>query len=335
MRACIPSTRHSCLAVILAAVIPAATIGPVNADWYKQTDAIMGTRIMVELWHDDNDRASQCGDRVFAEMHRIDELMSPYKANSELTKINDNASRAAVHVSSELFDLIERSLYFSEQSAGAFDITFSSLGFYYDYRKHLQPSEQTIEQKLDTINYKNLLLKDNTVAFAKPGMRIDLGGIAKGHAVDRAIEILRQCGIQHALVSAGGDTRILGDRNGRSWMIGIQHPRDKTAVALRIPLSDSAMSTSGDYERFFISGNERIHHIINPETGMSARKSWSATVIGPDTTTTDALSTTIFILGEKKGIELINAMQGIDAIIIDASGVVHYSSGLENPAASD
>jgi thiamine biosynthesis lipoprotein len=334
MKARLFFNRYSCPLLIPAIILAVAT-GQANADWYKQSDAIMGTRILVELWHDDSDRARQCGDMVFTEMHRIDELMSPYKNSSQLSAINNNAAHAAVPVSSELHDLIEKSLTFSELSAGAFDITFSSIGYHYDYRNHLQPSEQTIEQKLDTINYKNLLLKDNTVAFAKPGMRIDLGGIAKGYAVDRAIAILQHCGIQHALVSAGGDTRILGDRHGRSWMIGIQHPRDKTAVALRIPLTDSAMSTSGDYERFFIAGKERIHHIINPETGRSAKKSWSATVIGPDTTTTDALSTTIFILGATKGIELINTMDGVDAIIIDASGVVHYSSGLENPAGSD
>ena len=163
-------------------------------------------------------------------------------------------------------------------------------------------------------------------------MSIDLGGIAKGYAVDRAIHILQKCGIQQALVSAGGDSKILGDKQGRPWMIGIQHPRKKQAVALSIPLTDTAISTSGDYERFFLSNDERIHHIINPQTGKSAKQSWSATVIGPDAITTDALSTTIFILGAEKGLKLINSLDNIDAIIIDSSGVVHYSSGLENPA---
>ena len=292
----------------------------------------MGTRVTVELWSENSTDANHCSDEVFAEMHRIDGLMSPYKSTSEVFDINQNASQRPVTVSPELFKLLQQSTRFSEQSEGAFDITFASIGFQYDYRKGQQPDQQTINRQLVTINYKNLVLKNQTVKFAMPGMSIDLGGIAKGYAVDQAIKILRQCGIQQALVSAGGDSRILGDKQGRPWVIGIQHPRKKQAVALSIPLSDSAISTSGDYERFFLSNNERIHHIINPQTGKSAKHSWSATVIGPDATSTDALSTTIFILGAEKGLKLINSLHNMDAIIIDSNGVVHYSSGLEDPS---
>lgn len=292
----------------------------------------MGTRVSVELWSENQKTANNCSDRVFKEMHRIDALMSPYKASSELSSINQKASHEAVPVSAELFNLIQQSIHYSELSSGAFDITFASIGLQYDYRMKVKPDLHTINQQLETINYKNLILKERTVQFAKPGMSIDLGGIAKGYAVDQAIYILQQCGIQQALVSAGGDSRILGDKRGRPWMIGIQHPRKKQAMALSIPLTDTAISTSGDYERFFLSNNERIHHIINPQTGTSAKKSWSATVIGPDATSTDVLSTTVFILGTEKGLKLINAMDDIDAIIIDSNGVVHYSSGLENPA---
>ena len=153
--------------------------------------------------------------------------------------------------------------------------------------------------------------------------------------MDRAIELLRDCGIFRAMVSAGGDSRIIGDRDGREWIIGIQHPRDPSGIALRLPLSDTAVSTSGDYERFFIENGERVHHIINPTTGRSARESWSATVIGPDAMTTDALSTTIFILGAVEGLALIESLAGIDAIVIDRNGKVHYSSGFQDPATSE
>ena len=137
------------------------------------------------------------------------------------------------------------------------------------------------------------------------------------------------------MVSAGGDSRIIGDREGRPWIIGIQHPRDPDGIALRLPLSDSAVSTSGDYQRYFIDNGERIHNIINPKTGRSASASWSTTVIGPDAMTTDALSTTIFILGAVKGLALVESLAGIDAIIIDSNGKVHYSSGFQDPAASE
>jgi thiamine biosynthesis lipoprotein len=165
-------------------------------------------------------------------------------------------------------------------------------------------------------------------------VRIDLGGIAKGYAVDRAIDITRDCGIERAMISAGGDSRIIGDRGGRPWMIGIRHPRDSSGIALRLPLSDSAISTSGDYERFFIADGKRVHHIIDPDTGRSAGASWSATVIGPDALTTDALSTTIFILGAADGLALIESLDGFDAIVIDSGGKVHYSSGFQVPEAA-
>ncbi len=308
-----------------------ACAGQLQANWSKQSQDIMGTLVYVELWSQSQIQAENCSDKVFTEMHRIDALMSPYKSNSEIFAINQQAVSKAITISTELYSLIRQSIQFSEISMGAFDITFASIGFRYDYRSHKKPDSNTINQQLKTINFRNLILDNQSIKFAMQGMSIDLGGIAKGYAVDRAIETLKQCGIQQALVSAGGDSRLLGDRRGRPWMIGIQHPRNKQAIALSIPLSNTAISTSGDYERFFITDNERIHHILNPETGTSAKKSWSATVIGPDATTTDALATSIFILGSRKGLELINSLNNIDAIIIDSDGVIHYSTGLENP----
>jgi len=162
-------------------------------------------------------------------------------------------------------------------------------------------------------------------------VRIDLGGIAKGHAVDQGIEILRQCGIQSALLSAGGDSRILGDKRGQAWMTGIRHPRQKDKFIVAIPLSNTAISTSGDYERFFIEDGVRYHHILNPASGEPAQKSRSVTVLGPDATTTDALSTALFVMGPAQALSLVETLSGIDAIIIDAGGKIHYSRGLQPP----
>ena len=316
------------------AFILSVCLVPAEAGWVKQSLDVMGTKVSVELWHSDDSVAAKCSEQVFDEMHRIDALMSPYKSNSEITAINQNAAIEAVRVDTELYQLIKKSITFSEQSNGAFDITFASIGHRYDYRNKQHPSEQAIQTKLSSINFRNLILENQTVRFARPGMRIDLGGIAKGHAVDRSIAIVRKCGIEQALVTAGGDSRILGDKQGKPWIIGLQHPRKKNAIALRLPLTESAISTSGDYERFFVTNDERIHHIIDPQTGKSANKSWSVTVIGPDATSTDALSTTVFILGAEKGLQLIESLENMDAIIIDANGKVHYSSGLQDPAKS-
>jgi thiamine biosynthesis lipoprotein len=305
------------------------------ADWYQQQRDIMGTRISVELWHTEPAVAADCSARVFTEMERINALMSSYLENSELSFINNNAALSAVEVSDELHYLIRRSIYFSEISQGAFDITYASLGYAYDYRNKQQPGERLVAQKLPAIDYRHIELSDQRVRFNNNSVRIDLGGIAKGYAVDRAIDLLQACDIKQAMVSAGGDSRIIGDRHGRPWVIGIQHPRKPDGIALRLPLNDSAVSTSGDYERFFIENGERIHHIINPATGRSSKASWSATVTGPDATTTDALSTTIFILGAVDGLALIESLEGFDAIIIDSHGKVHYSSGFEEPDASN
>ena len=316
-----------CCAYLL--IIPANA----TAEWYLQHRDIMGTRISAELWHEDSSLASNCAEQVFTEMRRIDALMSSYKEDSELSQINAKASDGAVQISAEMAELIKRSLYFSELSNGVFDITYASIGHRYDYRKGLRPNDETVEQVLPSVDYRHIELKDKSVRFRHQNVQIDLGGLAKGYAVDRAVDIVRKCGIETALISAGGDSRIIGDRRGRAWMIGIKHPRStkEGALALRLPLTDSAVSTSGDYERYYIDDGERVHHIINPKTGKSARASWSATVTGPDTMATDALSTTIFIMGAVDGIALIESLEGIDAIIIDAHGKVHYSSGFVAP----
>ena len=305
------------------------------ADWQREQRDIMGTRISVELWHSDPGVAAACSTSVFVEMDRINALMSSYLESSELSFINENAATTTVDISDELRHQIQRSIYFSEISSGAFDITYASIGYAYDYRKHQQPSDQLVTRKLQAIDYRLIELDDRGIRFKNDAVRIDLGGIAKGYAVDRAIDLLQKCGITEAMVSAGGDSRIIGDRKGRPWIIGIQHPRKADGIALRLPLSDSAISTSGDYERFFIDNGQRIHHIINPLTGRSSKASWSATVTGPDAMTTDALSTTIFILGAVDGLALIESLEGFDAIIIDSHGKVHYSSGFEEPASSD
>jgi thiamine biosynthesis lipoprotein len=304
---------------------------PALAAWQQQQRDMMGTRVSVELWHDDDEVAATCSARVFSEMDRIDALMSTYRDDSEVSRINHNASIEAVRVSDELLYLLRRSIHFSEVSAGAFDITYASIGYAYDYRKQQRPSDQVVAQKLPAIDYRHIELREGKVRFNNSAVRIDLGGIAKGYAVDRAIDILQQCGIGMAMVSAGGDSRIIGDRDGRPWVIGIRHPRDPQGIALRLPISDSAISTSGDYERFYVENGERVHHIINPSTGRSAGGSWSATVTGPDAMTTDALSTTIFILGAVEGLALVESLEGIDAIIIDGNGKVHYSSGFQEP----
>ena len=318
----------TCLAFVVA--LPRAA----HAEWHKRTDAIMGTRIYVELWDTDAPHGEACIDAVMAEMRRIDELMSHYKPESELSSINQHAADAPVVVDKELFDLIKLSTHYSEITEGAFDITYASVGYLYNYPDHVRPTEAQIKAALPAVNWRNMKFDDahHSVFFEHKGMRIDLGGIGKGYAVDRGIDILPKRGIQHAVVTAGGDSRIIGDHMGRAWLVAIRHPDDPTKVVTRIPLSDAAMSTSGDYERYFDENGVRYHHIIDPKTGHSASKVRSATIIGPTATQTDGMSKTAFVLGPEKALEIINRMPEYDAVFVAPDGKVFYSNGLRPPA---
>jgi thiamine biosynthesis lipoprotein len=300
------------------------------AGWQREDADIMGTRITVELFHSDSEMARRGIRSVMAEMRRIDRSMSPYIESSEIARINREAGTRAVAISEELYALIEQSARFSVLTDGAFDITFASAGFLYDYRNRQRPSKHRLKTAVGLIDYRSLVMdsKARTIRFSRPGMRIDLGGIAKGYAVDRCIQRLRALHIQSALVTAGGDSRIVGDRWGRPWTIGIRDPRTRDGVVALIPLRDAAISTSGDYERYFEENGTRYHHIIDPQTGDSARELQSVTIIGPDATTTDALSTSVFVLGLERGMELVNGSAGIDAILVDHAGKLHYSEGL-------
>ena len=311
----------------------AAVCLPAQAGWHERTEAIMGTRVTVELFHEDPARAEAAIDAVMAEMRRIDALMSHYKPESQLSQINARAAQESVKVDRELFDLLTASIHFSELTEGAFDITYASVGHLYDYRRRIRPSDAEIESALPGVNYRNLLLDHErlTVRFERPGMRIDLGGIAKGYAVDRGIEILQSMGVEHAVVTAGGDTRIIGDRFGRPWIVGIRHPDDENRIVTRIPLVDTAMSTSGDYERYFDENGVRYHHILNPKTGRPASLVRSATIFGPTAMQTDGLSKTAFVLGPEKALEIINRLPDFDAVFVCPDGRVLYSNGLAPP----
>ncbi|MDH5228363.1 MAG: FAD:protein FMN transferase [Gammaproteobacteria bacterium] len=304
-----------------------------HAAWYEREEAIMGTRVAVQLWSEDPQQAVDAIDAVMADMHRTDDLMSTYKPESQLSQVNAHAYERAVQVDADIIDVVQKSIEYSRLSEGVFDVTYASVGYLYDYRTHQHPTEAQIAAALPGVDYRQLLVdpQARTIRFMKPGMRIDLGGIAKGWAVDRGIEILRRAGIRHAMVNAGGDTALLGDRLGKPWVVGIRDPRKAGAVVARIPLQDEAISTSGDYERYFEENGQRYHHIIVPGTGKSPDAVRSVTVIGANATRTDGLTKTVFILGVERGMAFIRKLGDVEAVIVDKDGQVFYSAGLEPP----
>jgi thiamine biosynthesis lipoprotein len=318
-------------AAYLAALLCLAA--PAHADWVRRvTDGIMGTRITVELWSDDKAKADHAIDALLEEMRHIDDSMSTYKPTSEVSQVNAKAADGPMRISKELFDLLTTAKEYSVITDGAFDITYASVGYMYDFRKHIRPDEAQIDKALPAVDYRHVLLdpKNQTVQFSQKGVRIDLGGIAKGYSVDRGIDVLKSFGITRAYVSAGGDSRIIGDRFGKPWIVGIRDPRKGEGEVIgRVPLVDAAISTSGDYERFFEENGVRYHHIIDPHTGHSASKVRSATVIGPYATRTDGLSKTAFVLGPEKAMEIYNRIDDIDAIIVKLDGTVIYSKGMQ------
>ena len=305
---------------------------PAQAEWLDRTvDGIMGTRIVVRLWSEDRAAGEAAIDAVMADMRHVDEAMSTFKPTSEVSKVNAQAADGPVPISPDLFSLLSTALEYSRITEGAFDITYASVGYMYDFRAHVRPSEQQIHAALPAINYRHVVLdpEHQTVHFTQHGVRIDLGGIAKGWAVDRGIEILKARGYTHALVNAGGDSRVIGDRMGEPWVIGISDPNHPERFFTRIPLSDTAYSTSGDYERYYDENGVRYHHIIDPHTGHSASKVRSATVIAPTATRTDGLSKTAFVLGPQEALRIYSTLPDVEAILVTPDGRVLYSKGLE------
>ncbi len=304
---------------------------PAHAAWHTDAQDKMGTRVEVRLWHDDPVIAEQLLVDSMAEFDRIEAAMSTYRAESEISNLNAHGAEGWVEISAELFDLIRRALKLSVTTGGAFDITYDSVGDLYDFRERIRPTEADIEARLDTIDFRFVELdtKKSRVRFSRQGVRINLGGIAKGYSVESVIGLLRRAGVEHALASAGGDTRLLGDRGGQPWIVGVRDPEQEDGIVTRLGLEDEAVSTSGDYERFFVEDGIRYHHILNPSTGKSASLVRSATVIGADATLTDGLSTSVFVLGPDEGLKLIETLPGYEALIIDNSFKVLLSSGLD------
>ena len=311
-------------------IIACFVTSPVFAQWESLDYSTMGTNIVIEVFHNDAQMRKDAINAVVSEMERINQTMSTYIESSDISHINARAYSEEVIISQEIYDLLALSFHISELTGGAFDISYASVGYLYSYPEKTKPSDEQIATLLNAVNYKLIKLNKANVSvrFLHKDVKIDLGGIAKGYAVDNAIELLRNMGITNALVTAGGDTRLLGDRLGKPWIVGIRDPRNSEKQAVVIPLADSAMSTSGDYERYFEEDGKRFHHILSPKTGKSTYSVQSVSIIGPLSVYNDALSTAVFVMGLKDGIGLINALPDFEAIVMDANRRMHYSDGL-------
>ena len=289
-----------------------------------QTRLFMSTvaQIKVSLSpRDDENKVKDAINKAFEEIKRIEDVYSVYNPASEISKINGLRKNEKLRISDGVFNLIHKSIDYSERTYGAFDITVKPLVDLWHRAKirNEVPDPDDVRRALEHVGYKNITLDETarTISFKKEEMSIDMGGVAKGYATDMAIKILEDAGIDNALVALGGDMYCLGKKSDAElWKVGIRHPRNKDKLFLEISLKDKAISTSGDYERYFILGGKRYSHIIDPRIGYPIGDDVeSASVISPDSTTSDILATAICILGEK-GLSMIKPFGGIDAILV-------------------
>ena len=284
---------------------------------------LMGTVFEIKIFARDESSAGKSISEAFDEISRLEKIFSVFIPDSEVSKLNGSGIDA---VSSEMLELMKISKYYSEISAGAFDITVLPLIELWKNSKKegKMPSTAAIEKAKKLVGSKKIFIdgKNKRITFAEKGMKVDFGGIAKGYAVDRAYELLKKNGVEAGMVNAGGNMRVWGDR---VWNVALQNPRDKTEYVTVLRLKNESVATSGDYERYFFLDKKRVSHIINPLSGYSADKSISATIITKNATDADALSTAVFVLGPEKGIGLIEKIKNAECLVIDNKRKIHKS----------
>lgn len=297
----------------------------------------MGTTVALSAPAADEEKLARAAPAVFAEFDRLDKLLTVWREDSEVSKINHAAGKTPVKVSTETFELIRRAQEVSRRSDGKFDVTFGALAevWRFDHDKNnRRPTDAEIRARLPRVDYKQVQLNEaaRTVFIRRPDMKIHLGGIGKGYAVDRAVAMLRAAGLKDFIVQAGGDLYLAGSRpGGGPWMVGVQDPRGpRGAFFAEAPVRDASFSSSGDYERFFFQNGTRYHHLLDPDRGEPARGCRSVTVLAPEAVTADALSTAVFILGPERGMALIEDTPGVAAVIVDADNRVRISRGLKS-----
>jgi thiamine biosynthesis lipoprotein len=300
---------------------------------YKKTKILMDTLVTITVVSGTKENAEKAIDAAFLELEKLEKRASFFSPDSEISRINSNAGISGVKVSSDILDIISRSLYVSEKTLGAFDISIGPVSSLYDFRKHIKPDWHIIRKILPLVNYRYVIIDEgkSSVFLKKKGMQIDPGGIAKGFAADKAVDILKKQGIHAGIVAVAGEIKTFGLKpDGQPWKIGIRNPRAtdrEDDIMATTELTDMAISTSGDYERFFISEGKRYHHLLDPETGLPAGDCMSVTVIAKDAVFTDAFATGVFILGPEKGLKLLDEM-GLEGIIVDSRGKMHITSGI-------
>ena len=299
---------------------------------------LMGTVVEITVMGGDPSSYDTAVEAAFEEIKRLEEIFSNYKPQSDVSRVSKNAGKGPVKVSPETIEVIEKALFAAQMSKGAFDPTIGVLGNVWGFsgEKGVLPQKGELERLLPLVNYREIYFdrEKTTAGLKKKGTALNLGGIAKGFIVSKAADTLKSKGVTKGIIRAGGDLTVFkkeggGEGGGEPFIIGIQDPRDKDRLIGEAYVSEGAVATSGDYERFFIKEGVRYHHILNPRTGYPAPGTQSATVIAKDATLADAISTAVFVMGRDEGMALMERLPDVEGVIVDSEGKVSVSSGFK------
>lgn len=299
----------------------------------KRAVKLMGSRFDITIVAQDSLRAEQSIDRVVAEVTRIENLISDWKADSQIAQVNKNAGVAPVRVDAEVFALTERALHLSRLTNGAFDISFAAMDriWKFDGSMTEMPSPEAIKKSVEKVGYQHIVLdrKRSTIFLTRKGMKIGFGALGEGYATDRCRDMMLADGIKAGIVNGSGDMSTWGNQpDGSPWTIGITNPLRRDTVFAVVPLRQSAVVTSGSYEKFVVFNGKRYAHIINPSTGYPATGLSSVTVFGPSAETANGFSTSLMVLGKEAGLKLIRKYPLYSYILITDEGRIFSSPAL-------
>lgn len=301
---------------------------------FMRTLKLMGSRYEITVVANNKEEGDRYIDIAVNEISRIEKLISSWDPNSQTSKVNNNAGISPVKVDPELFHLIERAIQISKITDGAFDISYAAMDKIWKFDGSLQemPSEENIRQSVSKVGYHNIILnKEESSVFLKmPGMKIGFGAIGKGYSADKAKNLLMKDGVIAGMINASGDLNCWGKKpDGSPWLVGITNPLNKDKVFSWFPIENSAVVTSGDYEKFVVFNGKRYAHIIDPRTGIPASGLASVSIFAPKAEVADALATSVFVMGIETGINLVNQLKGIECVIVDDQGKIYYSENIK------
>ncbi len=301
---------------------------------HKRKLSMLGSPFEMTVVAKDTIQGNRYIDLAIAEVKRVEYLISDWIPSSQISKVNQNAGIQPFKVDKEVYDLVERAIKVSQITSGAFDISYASMDkiWKFDGSMKEMPTEEAIKKSVSKIGYKNIILdpKGQTIFLKNKGMKLGLGGIGQGYIADKVKEFLQTNGCESGIVNVSGDINAWGKQpDGKPWTVAIVNPLNKNKIFATFPLENSAVETSGSYEKFVVFNDVRYSHIIDPRTGYPAQGVVSVSVFAKQTEIADALATGIFVLGVDVGLDLVNQLKGIQCIIVDDKGKIHSSKGID------